>query len=127
MNIYGQDEVQEDDTVEITMESLNELREECKDIIETANAAKRLLTNPDFITVIEEGYFDKEPKRLGSLIASGRMPATQVEGAIEDLKSIGSCVTFLNNIVQKGEIANSELEAAEAAYNEAISTDVVDA
>lgn len=119
MNIYESDEEQEG-PIEITIEDLNNLRNDCKDIIETADAAKRLLDNSDFQKVMEVGYFDKEPKRLGSLIASGRMPASAVDGAIEDLKSIGNCANFLNNIVQKGVIAESELEAAEAAYNEAI-------
>lgn len=122
MNIYESDEDNEA-PVEITMEQLNQLRDDCKDIIETADAAKRLLDNSDFVKVMQVGYFDKEPKRLGALIASGRMPANAVDGAVEDLKSIGSCVNFLNDVVQKGVIAQSELDAAEAAYNEAIAAE----
>ena len=117
MNIYEAEDLDQA-PVEITLEDLNTLRDDCKEIIETANSAKRLLVNEDFIKVVQQGYFEKEPKRLGCLIASGRMTSNAIQGAVEDLKSIGNCVNFLNDVVQKGEIAQGELDAIQDAYNE---------
>lgn len=120
MQLYNNEANDDNQPVEITLEDLKTLRDDCKHLIDNAEAASRLMKNEDFKKVVLESYFEGEPKRLGSLIASGRLPEGSLQGAFEDLKSIGNFVTFINETINKGEIVRDELACAEEAYNEAV-------
>ena len=104
----------------MTYAEYEEYKKTCMEVITEAESAARLTLNADFNTTIMETYFDKEPKRLGSIMASGQLPPKGFEGAVEDLKSIGHLKTFLSNLIQKGNIARNELQGLEEAYNESI-------
>ena len=118
-NIYEQ-ETHEDTPVNITLEELVSLKEECKTLISNAECARNLLKNEDFKKVIQVEYFENQPKRLGLLIASGRMPPASMEDTIADLKSIGNLANFLNDVIQKGEIAKTEIANLQEAYDDSV-------
>ena len=113
-------ETEEEAPVEITLEQLEDSRKQCKDIIETSEAAIRLSKNEDFIKVMFKTYFEEEPKRLGYLIASGKLPDSSVDGAIENLKAVGIVQKFLNDIVMQGNLAKDSLNSLEEAYNNSL-------
>lgn len=115
-----QDQDEESNTTDITLEELEKIRSDAKEIIELADAAKSLSRNPDFIKVIMTQYFQREPSRLGELVASGKLTDNQVSGVVNDLKSIGSLNMFLRQLLEKGKLAEDYLADCEQAYNEHI-------
>jgi hypothetical protein len=114
---HGYDE-ETDQPVAITLEDLNKLRDDCRDVIALGDAVKALEKNSDFIKLIKEAYIQKEPKRLGQLIASGKMVESGMNGAFQDLKSIGNLNSFLDQKKQEAALAADHLESANQAYNE---------
>jgi len=122
MDIYehNADHDEEHAPTEMTIEEFNEYKESCIFLIDQAKAAAKLSQSPEFQKIIMEDYFSNEPKRLGCLIASGRMPPKAVDDAVSDLKSIGHLRTYLQNFIEKGNIAAGELENLEIARAEAL-------
>ena len=127
MDIYNHDaevdEVLGTDEMEgptmMTYAEYEEYKVTCLEVIAEAESAARLAKNTDFNATIMDTYFDKEPKRLGSIMASGHQTPKAFDGAVEDLRSIGHLKTFLSHLIQKGQIAQNELEGLEEAYEEA--------
>ena len=113
---------QDEQPTEMTMEEFDEYKASCVYLIDQAKAAAKLAEFPPFQQIIMEDYFSNEPKRLGCLIASGRMHPAAVDGAISDLKSIGHLRNYLQNFIEKGNIAASELESLEIARAEAVAS-----
>jgi len=101
---------QDDGPTEMTMEEFDSYKASCLYLIEQAKAAAKLAQDPNFKTIIMETYFTQEPQRLGSLMASGRMTPNGFDGAVEDLRSIGHLRKFLQDFIEKGNIAAGELE-----------------
>jgi hypothetical protein len=122
MRLYESEDQNEEESsvVNITLEDLESIRTDCKELIELGEAAKVLSRNPEFIKVIMECYFKREPTRLGELIASGRLPENQIPNVVTDLKAIGCLNNFLNALVEKGKLAKEHLDGCETAYNEYI-------
>jgi hypothetical protein len=121
MEIYNEtDNHNEDEPTHMTMEEFDEYKASCLYIIEQAKAAAKLAQDPNFQKIIMEDYFSNEPKRLGCLMASGRMTPQGFEGAVEDLRSIGHLRKYLQDFIEKGNIAAGELENLEIARAEAV-------
>lgn len=123
MNLYNQNGPELGDGFEeptgMTFEEAQEYKASCEHVIRQSDAALRLAKNPDFVTLIMEGYFTEEPKRLGMMMASGRINEKQIQGCMEDLRGIGNLRAFLASFIQKGEIAKGELANLEAAIKAA--------
>ena len=121
MEIYddGADQV-EDTTTHMTMEEFDEYKASCLYLIDQAKAAAKLASDPNFQKIIMENYFSDEPKRLGCLMASGRLTPKGFDDAAEDLRSIGHLRGYLQDFIEKGNIAAGELENLEIARAEAV-------
>ncbi len=123
MEIYddGVDQT-EDTTTHMTMDEFDEYKASCLYLIDLAKAASKLASDPNFIKIIMENYFTMEPQRLGSLMASGKLTPKGFDDATEDLKSIGHLRTYLQDFIQKGNIAADELKGLEEARAEAVAS-----
>lgn len=119
--IYEQNEDFGDESeIEMTQEEFEAHKAACEELLEKAKAASKLADDPNFKSIIMEDYFTKEPKRLGSLMASGKLTKQGFDGAVEDLRSIGHLRSFLTDYISKGNIAKDELDQLEIARQEAI-------
>ena len=119
MNLYENDTTEEQ-TAQLTVEQYQDYKKSCLDLLEMAKAAERLSENPDFKLIVMDAYFDQEPKRLAGLMATGKLNDRQFEDCASDLKAIGSMRAFLQDFIQKGNIATGELKNLEEAWNEAV-------
>jgi len=121
MEIYDPSDQDEDDAPrEMTMEEFDEYKASCLYLIEQAKAAAKLALDPAFIKVIMEGYLTNEPHRLGAMMASGRLTPNSFDGCVEDLRGIANLRKYLQDFIEKGNIAAGELVALEAARAEAV-------
>ena len=120
MNLYENDETGTEEAAHLTMEQYQEYKASCEDLLRKAKAAEKLAGLPEFKEIVIDAYFDQEPKRLAGLMASGRLSDKQFDECVSELKAIGSLRTFLQDFIQKGNIAQSELANLEAAWNEAV-------
>ncbi len=123
MDLYDAtaNQIEGDDTpTELTKEDFDSYKASCLVVIEQAKAAAKLAQDPNFIKIIMEDYFSNEPKRLGCLMASGRLTPNGFDGAVDDLKSIGHLRKHLQNLIEKGNLAAGDLEGLEAARAEAV-------
>lgn len=114
----GTDETEQ--VTEMTMEDFDEYKASCLYLIDQAKAAAKLAEDSNFQKIIMENYFSEEPKRLGCLMASGRLTPKSFDDAVEDLRSIGHLRTYLQDFIEKGNIAAGELENLEIARAEAV-------
>jgi hypothetical protein len=124
MNLYAdgaQNLGEEDDAPRMmTVEEYQEYRTSCEEVIRQADAAIKLANNPEFKELVMDGYFTREPQRLGQLMASGRMNEKQFEQCSLDLKGIAGFRSYLMSFTQKGQIARNELRDLEEAYQAAV-------
>jgi hypothetical protein len=122
MDIYNENALSEDDDepTHMTMEEFDEYKASCLYLIEQAKAAAKLAQDPNFQKIIMEDYFSNEPKRLGCLMASGRLTPNGFDGAVSDLRAIGHLRRYLQDFIEKGNIAAGELENLEIARAEAV-------
>lgn len=111
---------EQEDVTSVTLEELEHIRAECKELIETANKAMTMLNSGEFQHIIMQKYFSDEPKRLGTIMASGKLPPKAFDDCVNDLKAIGNLSGFLNDLVQKGQLAQETLLAAEEAYTQSL-------
>jgi hypothetical protein len=102
----------------MTLEEFQEHRLMCENVIAQAEMADRLAKNPDFKTLVMDFYFTREPVRLGSMMASGRLNEKQIQECVQDLRGVASLRTFLTGFIQKGSIARDELAGLEEARKE---------
>lgn len=119
MNLYEQDNASEE-TAHLTMEQYQEYKASCEELLRQAKSAAKLAEQPEFKEIVMDAYFDQEPKRLAGLMATGRLSDKQFDECISELRAIGSLRTFLQDFIQKGNIAQDELNNLEAAWNEAV-------
>ena len=120
MNLYNKNENGEEETAHLTMEEYQEYKASCEELLRQAKSAEKLAGMSEFKEIIMDAYFDQEPKRLAGLMATGRLSEKQFDECVSELKAIGSLRTFLQDFIQKGNIAQSELANLEAAWNEAV-------
>jgi hypothetical protein len=123
MNLYEEDGSDNEETAYLTMEQYQEHKAQCVELLRQSTAAIKLADNPEFKELIMGSYFDNEPKRLAGLMSTGRLSEKQFNECVNDLKSIGSLRSFLEDFTQKGRIAQSELENLEIAWNDAVVND----
>ena len=124
MNLYEDDVQDTEETAHLTVEQYQEYKASCKELLRQAKAAAKLSENPEFKEIVMDAYFDQEPKRLAGLMATGRLSDKQFDECISELRAIGSLRTFLQDYIQKGNIAQSELENLETAWSEAVEANV---
>lgn len=121
MDLYnasmGMEEPQE---IELTHEQYVEAKEHYETIIARGESAKRLADNPDFKSLVIDGYLDDEPKRIAELMASGRLTAQSMEACTMDLRAVGSFRNYMKMFVEQGGMAAAELAALEEARDLAI-------
>lgn len=127
MNLYQNDSFVEEtenevQQTEFTYEEFLRYKSSCEDQIELGDRAKRLAQNPDFVALIMEDYFVKEPTRLAALMASGRITGKAFDGCVEDMKAIGHLRTFLTDYINKANLAKAELGSLQEAYDEALAS-----
>jgi hypothetical protein len=120
MNLYENDMDDTEETANLTMEQYQEYKASCEELLRQAKVAAKLSESPEFREIVMDAYFDKEPKRLAGLMATGRLSEKQFEECASELRSIGSMRTFLQDFIQKGNIAQDELTNLETAWNEAV-------
>jgi hypothetical protein len=120
MNLYDQNSPENGESTEqpMTVEEYQEYRLTVEHVLKQSEMAERLSKNPEFISLIMEDYFTREPARLGSLMASGRLNEQQFQGCIQDLRGISHLRVFLSTFIQKGNIARSELASLDEARQE---------
>lgn len=122
MDLYnaslGEEEPEE---ITLTLEQYEEAKDHCKGLIALGDAAKRLADNPDFKSLILQGYLENEPKRLAELMASGRLnnPVT-VDSCKQDILAVGSFRNYMKSFVEQGNSARDELAMLEEARHKAI-------
>lgn len=121
MNLYDASMGEEEDlSAPLSHEEYAEQKATLLPAIEIGEKVKRLSENPDFVSLVMEGYFKAEPQRLASLLASGKLPEKNKENCVKDLDSIGRFRAFLQNFADSAENARSELVSLEEAREEAI-------
>ena len=124
MNLYQNDgfvqETGETQSTSMSYEEFLNYRKSCEDQIELGERAVRLAQNPDFIALVMEDYFVKEPHRLADLMSSGRITGKAFDGCVEDLKAIAHLRTFLKDYIDKANLARNELGSLQEAYDEAV-------
>lgn len=118
MNLY--EENNEPEQALLTFEEYEEYKKSCEELLRQADMAAKLAENPEFKEIVMGAYFEKEPQRLAGLMATGRLSEKQFDQCASDLRSIGSLRTFLQDFIQKGNIARDELNNLEIAWNEAV-------
>ena len=122
-SLYESQETELGATTEEVIMNFKEYQEykaACEHVIATGEKAAKLATNPEFIAIVMEEYFTKEPARLGGLMASGRVTPKQFDECVEDLRGIANLRTFLGSFIQKANIAKNELEELEQARQQAV-------
>lgn len=118
MNLYnGSTDGESQEEVGITFEEYEAHKKACEEVIAQSDIAARLTNNPDFQALIIGVYMQDEPKRLGQLIASGRLTPKATEDAFADLKSVGNLNRFMSNQLQRGDIARQELKDLQEAWD----------
>lgn len=131
MDLYNASNViqethEDDEPVAMTLEEYEENKAAMERAIEGHSAALRLAENEDFKALVMEGYFSEHPKRLGAMIASGRMNSKNIEGAVKDLEGVASFRTYLQQHLEQGQIARDELAALEEAFQEAMENEAAE-
>ncbi len=112
----------DDTTTQMTMEEFDEYKASCLYLIDLAKDAAKLVEFGPFQKIIMENYFTHEPQRLGSLMASGKLTDHGFDGCVGDLKAIGHLRSYLQDFIQKGNIAADELKGLEEARAEAVAS-----
>lgn len=121
MKLYDEGNVENsEEEVTITLDELNRIRKDSKELIDFAKSAKALANNKDFKSVIIDAYFTREPIRLGELLSSGKLNENQIAGVVQDMRAIGCFRAFMSDLIRKAELAQNYLDQAEAAYDEFI-------
>lgn len=128
MNLYGisaSDNGEDSEEQQMTFEEYQEYKASCEHVLKQSEMAERLSKNPDFVALVMEDYFTREPARLGSLMASGRLNEQQFQACTQDLRGISHLRTFLSTFIQKGIIARTELANLEQARQDMLANQAV--
>lgn len=128
MNLYqdnAPDLGEGSDERQMTFEEYQEYRASVEHVLKQSEMAERLSKNPDFVALIMEDYFTREPARLGSLMASGRLREQDFQACVQDLRGIAHLRTFLSTFIQKGNIARNELAMLEEARKQMVDEELV--
>jgi phytoene dehydrogenase-like protein len=87
--------------------------------VELGQALERLLTNRDFRTVIEQGYFKEEAIRLVHLRADPSMTSSFMqESIVKQMDAIGALVQYFAVIRHQSAMAGRSIESDELTLEE---------
>lgn len=111
---------EEEDQIELTLEQYEEAKAHYQTIIERGDAARRLADNPDFKSLVLEGYLDNEPNRLANLMASGRLNDKVFSDCTRQIRSVADFREFMKDIINQSTMAEDELKGLEEARDLAI-------
>nr|DAH32838.1 MAG TPA: hypothetical protein [Caudoviricetes sp.]DAH94603.1 MAG TPA: hypothetical protein [Caudoviricetes sp.] len=95
------------------MSELTELQEtlvECNKRAELKKAVERLMLNPDFKKVIQEGYIEQEMQRHLSLAICDKLSSEDRELNNNLAKSAVALSNYLDTTIQFGRIAEEDIE-----------------
>lgn len=122
MDLYNASQGNEDEEegIVLTLEEYEEAKESLGKIIARADSARRLVQNEDFNNLVMVGYLTDEPQRLAELMASGRLPNTNMENCMKEMTAIGLFRNYMKMHIEQGNMARDELESLEEARQEAI-------
>ena len=128
MNLYENSMAQEADEAptEITREEYDEMRNGYTDIIQHSDSLKRLHADPDFTSVVIEGYLTNEVKRLANLMGSGRINEKTFNDCASQIKAVADFRSYLVLVLDQGRIASDELTGLEEAWNDALESGIVE-
>lgn len=123
MNLYeSQDADETSESVSMTYEEYLERKEVFEAQVEISDAARKLATIPEFELVVMNAYFTEEPRRLGALMASGKLAQKNFDNCAHDLQAIAHFRNFLKEQLERGNLARNELESLQEAYDEAVAS-----
>ena len=98
--------------LEQEMKELEVSIEEAEKSVEKANALRRLMNNPDWISLIEQEYLREEAIRLSHLLGHpDSVFASKQEFIQTDLKGIASFKRFLHTVLKIANIADEQIIA----------------
>lgn len=117
---YTGDFEEDNGPVGLTLEEFEAHREACTSIVDQADAAVDLFDNPQFKTLIVDGFMQAEPHALADKIASGKFNENSQKNMFLQLQGIGFLREFLSDIIAKGNLARDELVALEEAREQSI-------
>jgi hypothetical protein len=97
---------------ERAVEEIEVSMEQARAAIQRKERLLRLMENQDFKDIILEGYFEKEPARLVSLLRdSSFQSAEDQQSIIDDMKGISSLRQYLRTVHQLGQQMEVTLKA----------------
>lgn len=98
----------------MTREEVNRYISKIEENIKLANTVPRLRSNPDFDTVITKEYFGTHALNLVKELSqhtTGSEAALRIE---DKLRAISHTEAFLNNLIEQGQLLESELSDIKA-------------
>jgi hypothetical protein len=105
----------------MSVEQLNELESYIsskKEIVSFADTLDRLRKNPDFIKIIEEGYFKEEAIRLVAFTGSHAYTGQTKIDTDAEIQAIGKLRHYFYSINRNGNKALAEIDEAREAVVE---------
>ena len=87
----------------------------------------KLTSNPDFVNIVLEGYFEEEAQRLVMLRVDPNFQSAQDQmELLRGIDAIGSLKMYFNMIMQFGVTAERAITADEATREEILAEDLED-
>ena len=104
---------------EVTIEDIQIQLEDARTIIREADALERLFHNPDFNTVIRDGYFKNEPARLVEMKGTPAMSSeVNQQAIIKQMDGIGSLQQYFYARFLTGDMARDAIRDGELQIDE---------
>jgi len=91
---------------------------EARKMVDRGRTAERLAKNPEFKTLVLDGYFVEEAARLALLYSDPNLSPEIRDHVIRDLAGPGAFKRYLSTIVQFGQMAAREILEAEETLDE---------
>ena len=92
---------------------------QAKDAVNRMHAFQKLLTNENFKSIVEEGYFKEEASRLVLLKSDPQMSSDENQKAIDNaIIGIGQLRQYFQTTMQLGRMAEKALIDDEQAHEE---------
>lgn len=124
MDLYNASTVlEEEEPMVLSLEEYEETKKALQTVIDRADAAKRIASNPDFKALVMEGYLTDEPQRLAELMSSGRLTKSSMENCAAEMDAVGKFRSFFRLMITQGDEARNELASLEIARDEALAAE----
>lgn len=120
MQLYNEANEPQEAPVQMDYEQYQGLKQHLLELISLGEMSIKLASVPEFNTLIMGDYFTNEPKRLGMLMASGKITGKAFDGCVEDLRAIGHLRAFVTGYITRMESARNQLASLEEAYAQAV-------